>query len=238
MLTDNCEPIHSVVLISADVEWQTVKEKLKPSLLNRSPYGEWFDQAYQIKDYPEVVRFFQGGWGKIAAAGSTQYVIDRFHPEKLINLGTCGGIKGQIERGTIILVTETIIYDIMEQMGDFDAHINHYRTQLDLSFIQKPYPMAVTLNRMVCGDRDLLKEDIPWLVDKFSAVAADWESGAIAYVASRNKIPVLILRGVTDLVGETGGEAYGNMGLFACNAATIMDELVDHVADWIACMRR
>ena len=46
--------------------------------------------------------FFQGGWGKISAAASTQHVIDRWHPALIINLGTCGGFKGHIEKGMFI----------------------------------------------------------------------------------------------------------------------------------------
>ena len=228
--------VRFVVLISANLEWRAVKNKLNPARINQSPYGEWFDQNLMIKDHLEGIRFFQGGWGKISAAGSTQYVIDQFHPRCLINLGTCGGIFGRIERGTILLVTETIVYDIIEQMGDFEEHIQFYTTLLDLSFIQKPYPMNVIPARMVCGDRDLLKEDIPGLVEKYQALAGDWESGAIAFVADRNHIPVLILRGVTDLVGETGGEAYGNLNLFDHNAALVMNGLVDDLTAWLNCI--
>ena len=43
-------------------------------------------------------------------------------------------------------------------------------------------------------------------------MALDWESGAIAWVAARNQTRCLILRGVTDLVGEAGDEAYDGTG--------------------------
>ena len=49
------------------------------------------------------------------------------------------------------------------------------------------------------------------LIEKYNAVAADWESGAIAWVAKKNNTRVLILRGVSDLVDDSGGEAYGNL---------------------------
>ena len=74
---------------------------------------------------------FHGGWGKIAAAASTQFIIDQFHPELLINLGTCGGFAGNVETGTIILVERTLVYDILEQMGDGAEAIRHYSTSLD-----------------------------------------------------------------------------------------------------------
>ena len=38
----------------------------------------------------------------------------------------------------------------------------------------------------------------------------DWKSGATAWVARKSAIPVLILRGVTDLVSAEAAEAEGN----------------------------
>jgi adenosylhomocysteine nucleosidase len=180
------------------------------------------------------VVFFHGGWGKIAAAASTQYVIDRWHPEMLINLGTCGGFDGCIERGVIILVDRTVVYDIFEQMGDSDADIAHYSTELDLSWLKDKPPLPIRRSILVSGDRDLMVKDIPWLKKKYSAVAGDWESGAIAWVAKRNSVRCLILRGVTDLVGEGGGEAYnGNIQVFHDNATVIMRQLLESLPGWL-----
>jgi hypothetical protein len=57
----------------------------------------------------------------------------------------------------------------------------------------------------------------------------DWESGAIARVASRNETRVLILRGVSDLVGEE----YGRPEVFEEAAKTIMRHLFDVLPTWI-----
>jgi adenosylhomocysteine nucleosidase len=100
--------------------------------------------------------FFQGGWGKIAAAAWTQYVIDRWRPKLLVNLGTCGGFEGRIERGEILLVEKTIVYDITEQMGDAQQAIDHYSTEIDLTWLGEPYPLAVQRSLLVSGDRDLM----------------------------------------------------------------------------------
>ena len=73
-------------------------------------------------------------------------------------------LAGEIEQGAIILVERTIVYDIIEQMGDFDEHIAHYSTDLDLSWLGDDHPNDVRRTIMVSGDRDLLVGDIPrWL---------------------------------------------------------------------------
>ncbi len=78
----------TVVLISANAEWRVVKEmypnlETKPSL-----FGEYAN--LQLSTFN--LQLFHGGWGKISAAASAQYVIDHFKPDLLINLGTCGGV--------------------------------------------------------------------------------------------------------------------------------------------------
>lgn len=221
-----------VVLISADTEWRAVRRQFPKIAYENSPFGEWFISDLNSKLICPIT-IFHGGWGKIAAAASTQYVIDRWKPKLLINLGTCGGFEGEIDRGTIVLVEKTIVYDIIEQMGDSDEHIAHYTTPIDLTWLPQSLPIDVRRSLLVSGDRDLLIEEIPHLKAQFGAVAGDWESGAIAWVAAHNQVRLLILRGVTDLVGSTGGEAYDNLQLFEKAASHILNKLIDSLPSWI-----
>ncbi|MBA4379292.1 MAG: hypothetical protein C0393_01145 [Anaerolinea sp.] len=217
-----------VVLISAEAEWRAVKELLAPANIQSTPLGETFDVR--------PLTYFHGGWGKISAAATTQYAIDHFHPDLLVNLGTCGGFEGRVVRGTIILVEKTIVYDILEQMTDPDEAIAHYATEIDLSWLDTSIQSSVFSGQssivrglLVSADRDIVPADIPMLMEKYSAVAADWESGAIAWVARRNGVRCLILRGVTDLVGAAGGEAYGNIELFHERTREVMKRLVEQL---------
>ena len=88
---------------------------------------------------------------------------------------------------------------------DYDEAIDFYTTQIDLSWLQPPYPSDVKRTVLVSADRDLLPEDIEKLRSRYSAVAGDWESGAIAWVAARNRTRSLILRTVSDVVDREGG---------------------------------
>ncbi len=236
--TTDCPHRAVVVLISANTEWQVIRRLFPAARPMTSPYGEWFGIDLEVGAGSEPILFFHGGWGKIAAAASTQYVIGRWSPRLLINLGTCGGIEGKVERGTIILAERTVVYDIIEQMGDPDEHLSHYAVDLDLSWLGDGCPpgegICVMRTLLVSADRDLLAEEIPHLKEQFGAVAGDWESGAIAWVADRNDTRCLILRGVTDLVGSHGGEAYGDMGLYVENTTQVMGSLVGWLPSWIA----
>jgi adenosylhomocysteine nucleosidase len=218
-----------VVLVSANAEWRPTKEALKPATISRSPYGEYFTHLIA----GEPVLFFHGGRGKIAAAGSTQYVVSRWQPDLLINLGTCGGIEGRIERGEVLLVTRTVTYDIKEAMGDSADAIRAYSTDIDLSWIDNAIPVKARRSLLVSADRDLVPSETADLVRNYGAIAADWESSAIAHVAKLHSVRLLILRGVSDLVGPRGGEALGNLQLFQTQAAVIMRSLLQDLTQFV-----
>ncbi len=226
--------IRTIVLISANTEWRVIRSYYSEPELHRSPFGDWFIVSLVVGERAEPVIFFHGGWGKIAAAASTQYVIDYWSPALLINLGTCGGFEGEIAKVTILLVERTIVYDIVEMMSDYEAAIASYTTDLDLSWLCESYPHEVQPALLVSADRDVQVGDIPHLKARYGAIAADWESGAIAYVAACNQVRCLILRGVSDLVGEIG-EAYGNVVVFHEGTHKVFQILLRTLPEWIAC---
>jgi adenosylhomocysteine nucleosidase len=227
------EKIDIVVLISADAEWKPVREYFARSKPGSTPFGEFFSSEIHSADQRKSVVYFHGGWGKINAAASTQYAIDRWHPILLINCGTCGGFEGSIRVNDVLLVCKTVVYDIVEQMGDPETALKYYSTMMDLAWLTKPYPIPVVESILVSADRDILVDDIPELKKKFGAIAADWASGAIAYTARQNQTPCLILRAVSDIVGVRGGEAYGDLKLFEKRTQQIMKNFLAILPAWI-----
>lgn len=228
------EKLRAAVLISAGTEWRAVLPHFPGVEVQASPLGAWFVASVPVGALVEPVLFFHGGWGKIPAAASTQYVIDRWQPDARLNLGTCGGIEGEIARGEIVLAERTVVYDIVEQMGDPAAALARFATDLPLEWLVEPYPQRVRRTLLVSADRDLIAAELPRLKAEFGAVAGDWESGAIAYVAARHGKRCLILRGVTDLVGPGGGEAYGALERYAAATRAVMADLLSALPVWLA----
>jgi adenosylhomocysteine nucleosidase len=219
------------IIFSARQEWEAARTFFPQMQPQMGPYGEWFETELAGRR----LALAHGGWGKIAAASSAEYVLQRWRPSLLLNLGTCGGFAGHVERGELILAERTVVYDIIEQMGDPQEAIRHYTCEIDLSWLKEPYPQAVRRGVLVSADRDLLAVDIPKLTERYGAVAADWESGAIAWVAARHATRCLILRGVSDLVGAEGGEAYGKPEVFAQGTRSVIQGLLLHLEQWLAC---
>jgi adenosylhomocysteine nucleosidase len=231
----NKSEYYFVVIISADAEWKVVKKNFSGHPCYQSPFGEWFVHQYdEIAGLQKPVVFMHSGWGKVSSASGVQFAIDHWTPKLIVNLGTCGGFFGKIKVGDIVLVESTVIYDIYEKMGDPDEHLNYYTSQIDNSWIKEPLPLPVVRTLLVSADRDLFCDEILPLHQKFGAIAGDWESGALAWVAQKNQVPCLILRGVTDLVSPQRGEAYdGNDATFYNNTEVVMDRLLKSLPMWL-----
>jgi len=245
-----CEP-QIVVVVSATAEWRAlddVPSRTGVSGRERTPFGEWFVLAQPVAGHRVAIMY--GGWGKISAAASAQYAIDRFRPELLVNLGTCGGFAGEVERGEVLLAAETVVYDIVEQMTDPDEAVAELSTTIDLSWLAGDpkagdarsdggdpavsYPSPVRRALLVSADRDIVPAQIDELRRRFGAIAADWESGAIAWTAARNRTPCLILRTVSDLVDPSGGgEVYDDHGEFTRRCVVVMQELLEVLPAWL-----
>jgi adenosylhomocysteine nucleosidase len=222
-----------VVLISANAEWRVVKSVFPNEKYQPTAWGEFFETEIETAKGKLPVIFFHEGWGKTAAAGGTQFAINKWNPEYMVNIGTCGGFDGKINRYEIVLVNKTIIYDIKEAMGDSKEAIDDYVTEIDLSSIKTKPSDSVITTLLVSGDRDLVPDEISYLQENYHAIAGDWESGSIAYTCKRNNKKLIILRGVTDLVNSKGGEAYGNNAVFENGTDIVMRKLIKQLPNWL-----
>jgi len=220
-----------VVLVSASTEWDGVKPLFPKTEVQQTPYGELLDVTLES----HKLTLMHSGLGKIASAGCMQYAIDHYKPDLIVNLGTCGGFEGVVEQGDLILVERTFVYDIVDLMGGFDI-MKHYASSLDLSWLAEPYPFPARRGLIASADSDLPPEKIPFLRSK-GALAADWESAAFAWVANKNNARLLILRMVSDLVSEKGGEAYDDNDVFKERAKEIMKLLIEQLPKWLDAVR-
>ena len=221
------------IIISANTEWAVVTAHYAVKQFETMLFG----QHFRLQQNAEELGFFYGGWGKIDAAASVQYIIDTYKPELVINIGTCGGFAGQVKAGEIIVAEKTIVYDISERMFDAEQAIQDYTTDIDLSWLRDKSDERVRRTTLISADRDIDPKEVRMLQEQYHAVAADWESGAIAHVCKTNVIPLLIARGVSDVVSESEGEAYQSPDVFVARTEKIMKKLLELLPVWASLYR-
>jgi len=223
-----------IIIVSSNSEWKVLLETFTPEELEKSVYSNWFLETSLENTGKHQVIWFHGSWGKIASAGSTQYAIDKWNPELIINIGSCGGFEGLVENDEIVLVEETIVYDLIDRIGESGKSIRDYRTTIDVDWVTNEQIRQCKRVTMATADQDLDPERIEELNSKYGAVVGDWESGAIAWIAERNKTKLIILRGVSDVVGENGNIAYDvDETMFFDGVKRVMDKLILLVNDLV-----
>ena len=170
--------------------------------------------------------FFHSGWGKTSSSAATQYIIDRWQTDLVVNLGTCGGLEGFATVDETLLVTNTVMYDIFERMGDSQHAINYYLAELDTAWIGVDLPANTRRAPMASADQDIDFRNFQLLSQDFAVPAADWESAAIAWVLKANGVRGLILRGVSDIITPSASETDNNHTLWRSRVESIMQKLL------------
>jgi nucleoside phosphorylase len=178
---------------------------IRAGLMLRQPFGQCFEQS--LNGHEGI--FYQSGDTKTRSAAACQFAIDRWQPDRIINLGTCGGVGKEIGKLDLIMAEKTVQYDCIIRFGEPQGlFYKPMITTIDTSWVDVS-EVAVKIHKgiLATADQDLNAE---WKerLQKEDVLGADWESGAIAKVCELNRVKCLILRGVTDLPDGTQGSDF------------------------------
>ena len=140
------------------------------------------------------------GLGKVMAAATTQFLVDRFAASLVLNFGSCGALTPELKVGDLVLASRVVEYDFISDYkpaptAAIDAGL--------LGLIGRRFP-GLRQGGLASADRNADTPEIrSRLYDELQAVIADWEGAAVVRVARRLGVEALVLRGVTD-IGEDG----------------------------------
>jgi adenosylhomocysteine nucleosidase len=194
--------------------------------LQFSPFGEWFDHPLGSN---ECICFHSGAT-KTRARAACQYAICTWHPDTIINLGTCGGVAHNVKELDIILANRTIQYDVIERFGELtESFQKAQETIIDVSWTKKYRSSEIShVGAIASADQDLSLE-YRGKLQTAKILAADWESASIAKICELNKIKCLILRGVSDIPQDKSSSKRLQGYHYRHNTPIIMKRLVNIV---------
>ncbi len=142
------------------------------------------------------------GIGKVNAAFSTQYLLDNYPVDYIVNFGSVGAVLGKAETLNYYAVDKCCQYDFdlsaldnvpVGYIQDYDRVYFTPKTDR-LSFL----PTAA----LASSDRFTEKASDIKTVSDLNCSLFDMEGGAIAQVCTANDIPYYIFKGITDVHGS------------------------------------
>lgn len=214
------------IQICSKREWISLKELLKDIELqtNMYPFGEFL----RLKLYDRECIFYYSGATKTKASAACQFAIDKWKPQIIVVLGTCGGVNEDLNVLDVIIANKTVQYDCIDRMGN-EPYVFYepLTTTIDNSWIHfSEFNERVHEGIIATADQDINYE-VLHMLRKENVLCADWESGAIAYICSINKVNSCIVRGITDIPTENINESACNQGnAYKVNTPRVMKKLI------------
>lgn len=161
------------------------------------------------------------GIGKVNAALCAQILADCYDVGLLINTGVAGGLAQELEVGDIVVSTEALQHDMDATGFGYELGViprmecscfpaQKELVELALEVCREVNPgIQAAAGRVLSGDQFISSEEKKqWLADTFGGACAEMEGAAIAQAAYQNKIPYVILRGISDKAGADAEVTY------------------------------
>lgn len=178
-----------------------------------------YQEMFQFRKTDEDFDIFEGydsssnnkiilclsGIGKVNASITTQYLIDHYHPNYIINSGCSGSLVEYVKVLDTILVDFACYHDftpirIMESCVPDNGKIMVDSTLFQIATdVLQEQKITYHIGGITSGDcfvtSSTMRDDIYHRTD---CLTVDMESASIAHTARKNKVPFLILRSISD----------------------------------------
>ncbi len=203
-------------------------------LPTRAPY----DFQFYRDDTRDLVVAFAGAHprfkvdaiGTVAAALLAHELLERFTPSLLINAGTAGGFEGRGGAiGDVYLGTMAVFHDRRIALAGFEAMgRGHFVVEHDAALAKK---LGLKAGVVSTGDSlDCTADDLKRLIE-LEASVKEMEAASIAWVCERHRVPLMLVKAITDLVDHheaTESQFLKNYAVVVERLAAALGHLVAH----------
>lgn len=153
----------------------------------------------------------ESGVGKVNAARTTQILIDNFNVEAVINVGSAGSARNELDIGDIVIGKRLVQHDFdITAFGHPKGYISNVGNSIEsnsklINKMEKTIAnlqndeLNIKIGTIASGDifctESKMKEKIR---NKFDADAIEMEGAAIAQVCKLDNIPFIVIRSISD----------------------------------------
>lgn len=219
------------IIVATELEREAFFEVFgSPSVTHISRSGSFEVSSWSLEP-GKILHLILGGLGEIASASSTQYLIDQFRVDRIINYGVVGGLSEEHAERIVGIVDSVVHYDFDISFGS-EYKVGEYPKQGVFLMPKAPaIPEEYTkeLNHFVCASADKIVgggEPKRRLREQFGADICEMEAAAILITCNRNNVPCTLIKAVSDGV-DGDVEAFNNHASAAAkNCVELIAELI------------
>ena len=182
------------------------------------------------------------GIGKVHAAMCAVGMIERYHPDAVLNIGVAGGLLPELHIGDIVVAQNAVQHDAdTSALGDPVGYVSGLPgvyMPADGALAEKillaarEEGLACVQANITTGDQFIDSLDKKrYLASQFGAGACDMEGGAVAQVCLESGTPYAAFRAISDTLTGNGKEYEENV-LAACAASARLLKRLLTAADW------
>ncbi len=212
-------------IIAAMTEEVAAIEKLMEDIKINNIYELTFIEG---KIHNKNIVLVQCGVGKVNAARTTQILIDNYKLDYIINVGTAGGLKEDIEIGDVVIADKLVQHDFDITAG---GHEKGYISHLGKYFYSNKDLINKTENVMESLDEnfntfigtiatgDIFVQDVDVknkIKEEFEPACTEMEGAAIAQVCTLDNMPFVVIRAISDKPNGNNGIDFETYLEMAC----------------------
>lgn len=182
------------------------------------------------------------GMGKVNAASCTCVMIERYHPDFIINTGVGGSLDESLHVCDIMIGEEIVQHDYdvvslgyeLGQVDNFDTPFFKGDTRVNEAIAKccEKYDYPYYYARFATGDRFIDKpEDKKFIVDNFHARVADMESGAIAQICTLHGTRFANIRTISDSGADNAEQFHKFLKLASSHSVIIIEDIIEHAEE-------
>ncbi len=166
------------------------------------------------------------GIGKVCAGAVTQFLIDRFAVDAIVNTGVAGGLDSRLSIGDLVIANDAVQHDFdLTGFGYARGHLpcagggkdapTRFTADSELSNrFADAFTAAGCVGKVVRGtgvSGDIFVCDPALkasLISDYGAAAVEMEGAAVAQVCFLNTVPFALVRAISDLAGEEANVSF------------------------------
>lgn len=171
-----------------------------------------------LMELPVVV--VRCGVGKVNAAIAAQVLCDCYQVTHLVNTGIAGSLDASLDIGDLVVSTDAVYHDF--DCTPFGYQPNQVPGMAAAAFSADPWlasaalaaaesvnPGHCRMGRIASGDQFIADpEHKAEIIASTGAQCTEMEGAAIAHTASRNGVPFVILRAISDKADDSAHMDY------------------------------